>query len=91
MLSALYGENSPQNPSRTTAPGFQEALDSANRETDLQTRGDKLGEVSKTAMDNVLTVPLVFFELGSTLSDQVVGYETNLLIDEWRGVGIASS
>lgn len=91
LLSALYGENSPQNPSRTTAPGFQEALDSANRETDLQTRGGKLGEVSKTAMDNVLTVPLVFFELGSTLTDQVVGYETNLLIDEWRGVGIASS
>ncbi|WP_051017426.1 ABC transporter substrate-binding protein [Rhodococcus sp. R1101] len=91
LLSALFGENSPQNPSRTTAPGFREALDAANRETDLQVRGDRLGEVSKTVSDNVLAVPLVFFELGSTLTDRVVGYETNLLIDEWRGVGIAAS
>ncbi|MGN5236488.1 ABC transporter substrate-binding protein [Rhodococcus sp. SJ-3] len=89
LLSSLYGENSPQNPSRATVPGFNEALDAANRESDLQVRGELLGDVSTLVSDNALSVPLVFFELGSTLTDQVVGYEPNILVDEWRGVGIA--
>ncbi|MDM7488140.1 ABC transporter substrate-binding protein [Rhodococcus sp. CSLK01-03] len=90
LFSALYGAQSPQNPSRSTAPGFQEALDAANRESDLQARADKLGDVSKLVSDNALAIPLVFFELGSTLTDEVVGYEPTLLVDEWRGVGVAA-
>lgn len=90
LFSSLYGAQSPQNPSRSTAPGFQEALDAANRESELQARADKLGDVSKLVSDNALAIPLVFFELGSTLTDQVVGYEPTLLVDEWRGVGVAA-
>ncbi|MFD6894293.1 ABC transporter substrate-binding protein [Rhodococcus sp. NPDC060086] len=91
LFSSLFGENSPQNPSRSTIPEFQDVLDAANRESDLQARGDKLGEVSTVLSENVLAVPLVFFELGSTMTDQVIGYEPSLLVDEWRGVGIAGS
>lgn len=89
LLTTLYGAESPQNPSRGNAPGFQAALDAANSESDLTARGEMIGAVSKIVSDNALALPLVFFALGSTLDDRVVGYEPNLLIDEWRGVGLA--
>ncbi|MGW6694208.1 ABC transporter substrate-binding protein [Rhodococcus sp. NPDC054953] len=90
LLTSLYGAASPQNPSRGNAPGFQEALDAANSEPDLAVRGEKLGAVSTIVSDNALALPLVFFALGSTLDDRVVGYQPNLLVDEWRGVGLAA-
>ncbi|MFD4268111.1 ABC transporter substrate-binding protein [Rhodococcus sp. NPDC058481] len=90
LLTSLYGAASPQNPSHGNAPGFQEALDAANSEPDLAARGEKIGAVSTIVSDNALALPLVFFALGSTLDEHVVGYEPNLLIDEWRGVGLTA-
>lgn len=90
LLTSLYGAASPQNPSHASAPGFQEALDVANAEPDLAARGQKLGVVSRIVSDNALALPLVFFAFGSTLDDAVVGYQPSLLVDEWRGVGLAS-
>ncbi|MFD4295364.1 ABC transporter substrate-binding protein [Rhodococcus sp. NPDC058505] len=91
LLSTYYGATSPQNPSADALPGFQEALDAANRESDPVRRGELLATASAAAMDQAPMVPLAFSDIGGIVTDRVVGYQPYRAMDEWGGVGIAAA
>ncbi|MGW6694209.1 ABC transporter substrate-binding protein [Rhodococcus sp. NPDC054953] len=91
LLTSFYGQNSAQNPSHDAIPGFQEAMDAANRATDPGQRAALLGDVSEVLMGEAAMLPIAFAQLGAITSDQVVGYEPNRVVDEWRGVGVAAN
>lgn len=89
LLTSFYGKDSAQNPSHDEIPGFREAMAAANAETDPGRRAEKIGAVSAVLSDQAAMLPIAFADLGAITSDQVVGYEPNRVVDEWRGVGIA--
>ncbi|MGW0040269.1 ABC transporter substrate-binding protein [Rhodococcus sp. NPDC003348] len=91
LLTSFYGQNSAQNPSHDDIPGFREAMDAANRATDEAQRAALLGDVNEVLMNQAAMLPIAFAQLGAITSDQVVGYEPNRVVDEWRGVGVAAN
>ncbi|MGW0040270.1 ABC transporter substrate-binding protein [Rhodococcus sp. NPDC003348] len=91
LLTTYYSPTSPQNPSKDTMPGFQEALDAANRESDPAVRGERIAEASAAVMEQAPMVPLAFADLGGIVTDRVVGYQPYRAMDEWGGVGIAAA
>ncbi|MFZ2530260.1 MAG: ABC transporter substrate-binding protein [Rhodococcus sp. (in: high G+C Gram-positive bacteria)] len=91
LLTTYYSATSPQNPSKDTIPGFQEAIDAANREVDPERRGERIAEASAAVMDQAPMVPLAFADLGGIVTDRVVGYQPYRAMDEWGGVGIAAA
>jgi len=91
LLTSFYAQESPQNPSRDEIPGFREAMETANRATDPGERAALLGEVNAVVMNHAAMLPIAFAELGAVTSDMLVGYEPNRVVDEWRGVGVATS
>ena len=91
LLTTYFAPDSPQNPSHDVTPGFAEALAAANAEPDQQARGQLLGEVSATVVDQALMIPLAFSDLGATLTDRVVGYQPYRALDEWGGIGLTAA
>ncbi|MFD4181226.1 ABC transporter substrate-binding protein, partial [Rhodococcus sp. NPDC058514] len=91
LLTSFYGQSSAQNPAHDEIPGFREAMDAANRATDASQRATLLGDVNEVLMDQAAMLPVAFAQLGAITSDQMVGYEPNRVVDEWRGVGVAAN
>lgn len=90
LLTSFYGQASAQNPSHDDIPGFRTAMDAANRATDAEQRAALLGDVNEVLMGQAAMLPIAFAQLGAITSNRLVGYEPNRIVDEWRGVGVAT-
>lgn len=89
LFSAYFEEDAPQNVSKVTPDGFNEALDDANAIEDRDQRGEALAAVARLVLEHGAVAPLTFNVVGTVCSDQVVGYEpTAVGASEFRGVGI---
>lgn len=88
LYTAYFGETSTQNASRSTLPGFNEAMDKANSITDPAERGKALAEVGGLIMEQGGVVPLTQNDVGVFCKDTVGGYEPPVIgISELRGIG----
>jgi peptide/nickel transport system substrate-binding protein len=70
-------------------PGFAEALAAADAKADHAERGKAFDAVNQIIAEQVPVVPLAFNVVGAACSKNVVGYQPSILIDEFRGVGLA--
>lgn len=89
LLKQYFDAAAPGNPSQSAPDGFDAALDAANSAYEMEERSELLQAVSKLVMDEALFAPIAFFNQGAIHSNNVVGYESYLVGDEFRGVGVA--
>lgn len=89
LMNSYFDAASPQNPSHESMPGFAEALAAADAKADHAERGKAFDAVNQIIAEQVPVVPLAFNVVGAACSKNVVGYQPSILIDEFRGVGLA--
>lgn len=91
LFSAYFGAASPQNASKATLPGFEEALEKANSELDATKRGKALADVGRLILEQGGVVPLTQNDVGVFCRDNVGGYQAPVIgISELRGIGFTS-
>ena len=68
----------PMNYSRYNNPEYDALVENANREQDLEVRGDMLAQAEQMLIDDMPIIPLVFYVNKNLVSPRVTGWVDNL-------------